>query len=499
METNEIVTELYALRAGLSLISKEKDAFESEVRQAEMRRNGAIENAKSIADNEIRNAEDRVYNAKQTKLALNSKLASAKSELEEAQRAYDKNNIAISLIPSAEKELCKIKRVFGIIRTISYSFVLLYLISAVMLPIVLFVIKPSNIGYLLIPFTVTAFLLGIAAIIFYSCDGRDLEFGIPYILNILLIAIFMILGLCGIKSGFWFWAVFILAMISILVCMVFTGIYAYNGIDDSSADKFKHDISDGNYAQSIQSDLKEKKCDAERRYSDIEKEYNSALIDVNKFEIERNTIVEKEEEKRNTICTEVENEYQATYYMAVSTYGKTSSEIWDTLVKSYGELLDVRDWNILDLVIWQLETGRAETLKEALQLADRETQTDRIVQTMKSASEAIAQRIDMGFGNLQTQLSNSFYTLAVGLTKATSIISSQISSSSNRLAEKIDKSNQTTAALYESQRSGMIEANRNLEQLFSQSSLQSALSEKAYLSSQNLIDEVKKLREAQKG
>lgn len=42
------------------------------------------------------------------------------------------------------------------------------------------------------------------------------------------------------------------------------------------------------------------------------------------------------------------------------------------LENAYGDILDSRDWDKLDKIIYLLETHRADTVKEALQLIDRE-------------------------------------------------------------------------------------------------------------------------------
>lgn len=43
-----------------------------------------------------------------------------------------------------------------------------------------------------------------------------------------------------------------------------------------------------------------------------------------------------------------------------------------TLENTYGDILDSRDWDKLEAIIYLLETHRADTVKEALQLIDRE-------------------------------------------------------------------------------------------------------------------------------
>lgn len=193
-------------------------------------------------------------------------------------------------------------------------------------------------------------------------------------------------------------------------------------------------------------------------------------------------------------CADIETQCQNRCRELTELHGKISSELWDTLVEKYGRLLDVRDWKILDLVIWQLETNRADTVKEALQLADREMQADRIMQSIKAANNEIGQRIHDSFGSLKSQLAGSFYNLAKGFTAIAGDISRQIERSSRLISGRIDESALKTAAAYESQLSGMLESNRNMERLFSETTLQTALLEKSNCSSDNLISAVNELR-----
>lgn len=71
------------------------------------------------------------------------------------------------------------------------------------------------------------------------------------------------------------------------------------------------------------------------------------------------------------------------YLLRVYVRGKAEDDMplalngmrWDVkkaLDNSYGDILDSRDWDKLDKIIYLLETHRADTVKEALQLIDRE-------------------------------------------------------------------------------------------------------------------------------
>ena len=89
----------------------------------------------------------------------------------------------------------------------------------------------------------------------------------------------------------------------------------------------------------------------------------------------------------------------------------SSIKIIDSAVKTY-PLIDFRDWENVDLLIYYFETGRADDMKEALQLVDRQRQTDQIVEAVESASESICKSIDRSMRQLGNALSQSFGVLS---------------------------------------------------------------------------------------
>lgn len=63
------------------------------------------------------------------------------------------------------------------------------------------------------------------------------------------------------------------------------------------------------------------------------------------------------------------------------------------LVQTYSGIIDERDWQYLDLVIFYYETRRADSIKEALQLVDRQKQTEMIVSAVQEAGREICSAI----------------------------------------------------------------------------------------------------------
>ena len=100
-----------------------------------------------------------------------------------------------------------------------------------------------------------------------------------------------------------------------------------------------------------------------------------------------------------------------------------SKHIVYALQKEYSSLLDTRDWKNLDFIIYYLETGRADTLKEALLETDKENRHRDIMSAISQATVAISRTISSGFAHLELNMARCFQ-----------IVSNQI----NEISVKLD-------------------------------------------------------------
>lgn len=116
---------------------------------------------------------------------------------------------------------------------------------------------------------------------------------------------------------------------------------------------------------------------------------------------------------------------------------ESCNEFYMALAKRFNPLLDERDWEHLDLVIFELETRRADTVKEALQLVDRELQTERIQQTIVQATEQICYEIRRGFARLETTLIRCCEAICAQL----AVMNVQLAGISEQLSELTDSVN----------------------------------------------------------
>ena len=92
-----------------------------------------------------------------------------------------------------------------------------------------------------------------------------------------------------------------------------------------------------------------------------------------------------------------------------------SNAIYEAMLSKYGEFLDEREWGIVDLLIYYFETGRADTLKEALLHADQQRALQKIVEAVLMANENICQTMDRSLRNLGDRLTCSISMLQTEL------------------------------------------------------------------------------------
>lgn len=94
-------------------------------------------------------------------------------------------------------------------------------------------------------------------------------------------------------------------------------------------------------------------------------------------------------------------------------------EFYNTYLSSFINVLDERDWKNLDLIIFILETHRADTLKEALQQVDMYRHTEKIARAIENASLAIcntirqeSDRISLAIGNCVDTINSRLQIIA---------------------------------------------------------------------------------------
>lgn len=120
-----------------------------------------------------------------------------------------------------------------------------------------------------------------------------------------------------------------------------------------------------------------------------------------------------------------------------------SEQIYSSLISTYSPFIVESDWENIDLLIFYLETGRAETWKEALQLMDRQMQTNQITNAIEQASTAISKSMLRSTQALGSLINQSFSAMSyqqqslLSESRLHNALLEQANMSSERLMEEV--------------------------------------------------------------
>ena len=170
------------------------------------------------------------------------------------------------------------------------------------------------------------------------------------------------------------------------------------------------------------------------------------------------------------------------YKKVKSVSTKLSQEMYNALVAQFKSVLDIRDWEHIDLIIFNFETGRADTLKEALQQVDRRVQTDEIIEAIESAGSSIAATINVTMRELRSDLNKSFNRLSEQL----AIQHAEQMTALGNINRSIERTNESIAKL----QSATENNGKTLENILSAANLNNALIAKIGCDSMSLMDDV---------
>lgn len=156
----------------------------------------------------------------------------------------------------------------------------------------------------------------------------------------------------------------------------------------------------------IGSDIKRENSSRAEYKRDIKK-YNKEIEDKNKL---KETLLNKNKA------------FADNRKIAVVNYKEEANEVvpiikimYEALIREFNDDLDARDWQHLDLIIFYLETGRADTIKEALYQVDRQKQNDRLVEAIGEATELLCKTIKSSISSLQSSINENFRRLSFQL------------------------------------------------------------------------------------
>lgn len=192
------------------------------------------------------------------------------------------------------------------------------------------------------------------------------------------------------------------------------------------------------------------------KYSNETKKHKIYILE-NKTRILKGKISDLEETQEELEVIKVEEEYAQKSYQAqilnendtnkrnaeaVKMWAEKSMQVKDILLTNYGVVIMECDWENIDLILHYIETGRADSLKEALQLVDKQRQVDQLENAIKSAARSVSMHIESAFERMGSALSVCFARLSMNIKGISDQIgkSQQITNAANRaLLERLDK------------------------------------------------------------
>ena len=201
-----------------------------------------------------------------------------------------------------------------------------------------------------------------------------------------------------------------------------------------------------------------------KKESKDRKRSNENIVKINR-EIEEQEKKVAEVRQAHCVAEEKKRAAMENYSHISELSSKKAAAIRDTLIEQYGSLIDSSDWQNLDLIIYYISTGRADTIKEALQLVDRQRQTDQIIQAINTASASISNTITTSINNL-----------GGAMVKCFGVLSDQMQKGFDSVNASIKAGNELNAAYMKSfmisneqlQKSLIANANKNSDVLVSQ-------------------------------
>lgn len=166
----------------------------------------------------------------------------------------------------------------------------------------------------------------------------------------------------------------------------------------------------------------------------------------------------------------------------ISEIKANSKQIIEKARETY-RLIDFRDWRNVDLVIFYFETGRAETIKEALYQVDRERQSENIVKAIGYATSEICKSINSSIAAIADSLNSSFKRLITAINNQNEKTRSALARQAEKVSEQMQRQNEET--------------NRLLQNQISEQKMNNAILQKINISSDRLADDMERQLRAQ--
>ncbi|MBQ8881984.1 MAG: hypothetical protein IJY70_01140, partial [Clostridia bacterium] len=143
------------------------------------------------------------------------------------------------------------------------------------------------------------------------------------------------------------------------------------------------------------------------RIKDLEKIIVAPIVkNIERLRAEQNEINGSIEEQKN-VCEIVKSGCG----VKIEEMALNAKAIKEALLEKFSVFLSESDWSDIDLVMYYIETGRADSIKEALKQVDQLHQTEQIIKTIKEANESMEILVGNCFERMGNALAQSFSEL----------------------------------------------------------------------------------------
>lgn len=195
----------------------------------------------------------------------------------------------------------------------------------------------------------------------------------------------------------------------------FTAVFCFIGIPvlfllSFIIPKTEQNIEGRKVKENITIDLERDIAFTEKQLSTYKKEYEGwshryQIICASKPLEEEQVAIDTQKSQIDLLESELNKEI-----IPIST--RKAKVVRNALIKNIGNIITEDDWANVDLLIFYLNTGRADSLKEALLLVDKQRQTDQIANAIKTAAGYICNTINENTYRLATVINNCFSNLS---------------------------------------------------------------------------------------
>lgn len=159
----------------------------------------------------------------------------------------------------------------------------------------------------------------------------------------------------------------------------------------------------------------------------------------------------------------------------IAVYAESGRQVAAALNESYPWFSE-SDWINTDLVIFYMQTGRADSIKEALYQVDRQRQTEQIVKAMSQAVGYLSDVIGKGFSSLKNAVESSLTDLSYTVQRCSASVRDAIKDNTAIIEEHLESSRK------------MIDLQRSL---ISETQLNNSLLEKSNETSDTLLNDLR--------